>query len=233
MRGAARLVSGMMAGVLMLGGSPALALSEVEDPVPGEVPGPFVCDIGDSQVVLSANDDATRYAGELTPATEYEGVDTGEPPVVTLVQKYAGWRTVYQNSRTTMVIEADSAKLFGAFGIIDCFASRSTSVGAGWEQDGTRVAGGGQVWLERPAPGKALTWGGNVRSGPGAEFARVTGVPLGVEVETLAMADRTWLDEYPWFKVRLPGGKTGYIAGGLLCSRDGREGMYNANDCSG
>lgn len=124
MRGVAGFVA-VAAASMAAGASPAQAQDDV--------PGPFVCMIGESQVVLSANADATRYAGELEPAGGYDGVDTGEPPLVTLVQKYAGWRTVYQNSRTTMAIEGDAAKLYGAFGVIDCFASRSVPVGEGWE----------------------------------------------------------------------------------------------------
>lgn len=225
MRGVAKTVCGALVAMSAATAGPVLAQ--------GEVPGPFVCSLGDAEVTLQASDDATRYSGELALAGDYAGMDSGEPRTLTLKQKFQGWRTVYENADMTMVITADAARLYGAFGTSECFASRSTAVGAGWEQDGTRVTGSGQSWLERPAPGKALTWGGNVRSGPGQEFARVTGVPLGVEVETLAVADRIWLEEYPWFKVRLPGGKTGYIAGGLLCSREGREGMYNARNCTG
>lgn len=132
MRRAARLVFAMSAGLAVLGSGAARAEEEASA---GQIPGPFVCTVGESMVILSANADATRYAGELSPDSEYDGVATGEPPLVVLTQKYAGWRTVYQNGRTTMVIDGDAAVLYGSFGIIDCFASRSTSVGEGWERD--------------------------------------------------------------------------------------------------
>ena len=134
MRGVAGPISRVGLAVTALAAMAGPALAE-EETGAGQIPGPFVCSIGESQIVLSANADATRYAGEMTPVSEYDGVDTGEPPLVSLTQKYAGWRTVYQNGRTTMAIEGDAATLYGAFGIIECFASRSTSVGEGWERD--------------------------------------------------------------------------------------------------
>lgn len=220
-----RMLIGLMVAVAAAGACPAWAQ--------GDIPGPFACNLGDSQVVLYANDDASEYAGELALVGDYAGMDSGPARMVVLRQKYAGWRTVYENAEMTMVINADAALLYGGFGTSDCFASRSTPVGDGWQGGGQQVSGEGQSWTEWAAPGSAITWGGNVRSGPGTEFKRVTGVPLGAAVETLAVTDRTWLDEYPWYKVRLPNGTEGYIAGGLLCSREGRSGMYNASDCTG
>lgn len=123
----------MLAGIAMamaaFGAGPALAL--------GEIPGPFVCSLGDSQVVLYPSEDATEYSGELALAGDHAGTDGGEPRVLTLRQKYDGWRTVYENDEITMVIDADSAMLYGAFGMSDCFASRSVPVGDGWERDAT------------------------------------------------------------------------------------------------
>ncbi|UIP07955.1 SH3 domain-containing protein [Erythrobacter sp. SDW2] len=220
-----RVLAGVLIVVAAAGAIPAWAQ--------GDIPGPFACSLGDSQVVLYANEDASEYAGELAPAGDYAAMDSGEPRLLTLRQKYNGWRTVYENAEMTMVINADAAQLYGAFGTSECFASRSVAVGESWRGGGQLVSGEGQRWTEWAAPGGAITWGGNVRSGPGQEFKRVAGVPLGVNVETIAVTDRTWLDEYPWYKVRLPDGTEGYIAGGLLCSREGRSGMYNERDCTG
>lgn len=220
-----RVLARVIVTMAAVGASPTMAQ--------GEIPGPFSCSLGDSQVVLYANEDATAYSGELALAGDYAGMDSGEPRVLTLRQKYDGWRTVYENEDMTMVINADAAMLYGTFGMSDCFASRSVVVGDGWQGGGQEVSGEGQVWTEWLAPGGAITWGGNVRSGPGEDFKRVAGVPLGVNVETIAVTDRMWLDEYPWYKVRLPNGTEGYIAGGLLCSVEGRSGMFNERECTG
>ena len=194
--------------------------------------GPYVCSMGDAEGTLTASADGSHYSGTFRLAGEYAGSEQDEPSETVLAQKYYGWNTVYENEAMTLVVSGDRAHLYGAFGTSDCFADRPNPPGAG-DAPGRVIDDGGQRWKEWDASGMAMTWGGNVRSGPGMDFARVAGVPLGREVEVLAVADRYWLDEYPWFKVRLADGTTGYIAGGLLCSRDGAQGMYNARNCEG
>lgn len=229
-----RILSGVVAAGGLAAASPALA----------EAPGPFVCSLGDSEAILSANEGATEYSGTFRLAGDYAGLERSEPETLTLSQRFSGWRYVYANEEMTMVILGDEAMLYGDFGESRCFASRSVPVGEGWQYGPPDdapitlgawkvVAQGETAWRELAEDGAALTWGGNVRAGPGTEFDRVAGVPLGVEVGVLARTDRTWLDEYPWFKVRLGTGRVGYIAGGLLCTRDNRTGFYNARNCEG
>lgn len=221
-------------------GSSALA----QESVPGPVPGPFACSIGDVGLMLYPNDDATEFSGTYEVGGEYAQDDGSEPEKVTLTQRHSNWRYVYSSTEMTMIVAGDSATIYGDFGESDCFASRSIAVEEGWQLgttfsdpsggDGWRsVSGSGERWRETEASGTVFTWGGNVRAGPGQDFTRVGGVPLGVEVELLAETDRRWLEGYPWYKVRLPGGKSGYIAGGLLCSREGREGTFNSRNCEG
>ncbi|WP_284125996.1 SH3 domain-containing protein [Parerythrobacter aestuarii] len=240
-----------IAGLIVASGTLAMA-----SPALAEIPGPFVCSIGDVEAQLYANDDATQYSGEMVLGGDYGQGEDGEPEVLTLNQVYPGWRYVYANDEMTMVIGGDEAMLYGDFGESRCFASRSVPVGPGWQYgavgeagdpglgdyapDDTAVVEGVQVitrgeetWTESPMAGTAITWGGNVRAGPGTQFGRVAGVPLGFTVTLLARTDRRWLESDPWYKVRLPNGREGYIPGGLLCTRDGREGFFNQRNCEG
>lgn len=221
-----------------------LAAAVSASPALAEIPGPFACSVGDSEILLEANHDATAYSGTFKLAGDYAGLERSPPETTTLTQRFTGWRYIYANGEMTLVIDGDSAMLFGDFGESRCAAARSAPVGEGWQyglpDDAKIPLGAWKVrelgdtsWRELGEDGKALTWGGNVRAGPGQEFDRVAGVPMGVEVTVLARTDRYWLEEYPWFKVRLPNGREAYIAGGLLCTRDNRTGFYNARDCEG
>ena len=205
------------AGLVFAITGPAYALSAEATPA-----GPFVCTVGDSDGVLTASADGSYYMGTLALAGDHSGMDDSSPAPTVLAQKYFGWITVYHNDEITMVIDGGTATLYGAFGTGECATSSSIPVG---------MSGNGQDWTETPSVGAALAWGGNVRSGPGEGFARIASVRMGAEITTLAVTDRLWLGEYPWFRVRLPDGREGYIAGGLLCSRDGRDGMFNARNC--
>lgn len=196
-----------------------------------DMPGPFSCVLGDSSVVLYANDDGTRFTGEMEVSAEYGDGSAGSE--LSFTQKYSGWRTVYEAEGMIMVITGDAAQIYGDFGTADCFASRSVPAGEDAAARWAPVRGGGQTWMETEASGQVLTWGGTVRAGPGTEFARVTGLPMGRAVTLLAKADRVWLEEFPWYKVLLADGREGYIAGGLLCSPEGRDGFYNARNCEG
>ena len=219
-----RAVVGLIGAGLMLAAAPARAQQEAA--------GPFVCAMGDSEGVLTANDDGTEYSGTFMLAGDYAGMETQPREATVLRQKYDSWNTVYENDDMTMVVSGDRAQIYGAFGTSTCVAETPNPPGAG-DDAGRIVSGEGQRWSEWDASGTAITWGGNVRSGPGEDFSRLIGVPLGRSVEVLAVADRYWLDEYPWFKVRLANGTVGYIAGGLLCSREDAAGMYNARNCEG
>ncbi|GAA4041705.1 hypothetical protein GCM10022213_09950 [Parerythrobacter jejuensis] len=202
--------------------SPALAQ--------GDLPGPFSCSIGDAEALIYANEDGSVFSGQMTLAGDYAEQDTS-PRELSFAQKYAGWRTVYENADMTLVIAGDSAKIYGAFGTSDCFASRSQAVADGWEGGWISVKRNKKSWRERPETGAAITWGGMIRSGPGKDFPSVGSVMMGRNVTVIARTDQTWLREYPWFKVRFAGGGVGYIAGGLLCTRDGRDGYYNDRGC--
>lgn len=60
------------------------------------------------------------------------------------------------------------------------------------------------------------SWGGNVRSGPGTNYAKIGSLQNGdpvVITKKLSSAGA----EYPWFKIQYGNGKVGYQWGGLLC----------------
>ncbi|MDC0887077.1 SH3 domain-containing protein [Altererythrobacter sp.] len=220
---------------VILAAVPAMFAAAMPVAAKADTPGPFSCIMGDSSVILTSNDDGSAFTG--TP--ENSGENTGEgdseqEDVLTLAQKYPGWRTIYEGGDRTMVMESDGAVyLHGKHGIGSCFASRSIPPLPYLPGPWSRQSLGTESWMEAPTSGTVITWGGNVRAGPGTDFGRVAGVPLGVSVTLVAQADRVWLQEYAWFKVRLPDGREGYIAGGLLCSRDARQGFYNARSCEG
>lgn len=67
-------------------------------------------------------------------------------------------------------------------------------------------------------PGKS--YGGKVRSGPGLNYRQVGSTRLNDRVILIERSVR--LDDYNWFLIRLPNGRTGYQYGGLMCA-DGEE----------
>ena len=173
------------------------------------------CAVGDSELVLTIDMQGTGMSGTLSPAGEH--ADGSGPVAVELEPAYESWGFVFENAEMTLVMLGEGAALFGDFGVADCaYDGQGDPDMAGEEQVG----------------GTAITWGGIVRAGPGEDTARIAAVPMGVTVDLLARSDAPeWLGEYPWFRVRLPGGTEGYIAGGLLCSREGADGMFNQRDC--
>ena len=60
-----------------------------------------------------------------------------------------------------------------------------------------------------------FSYGGQLRKGPGMEFAKQASILKGDQVEVLEDTG-VWSDGYKWFKVRTPRG-TGYHWGGIFC----------------
>lgn len=59
------------------------------------------------------------------------------------------------------------------------------------------------------------SYGGQLRMGPGMEFAKQASVTQGEPIKVLADTG-VWMDGYKWFKVRTSQG-TGYHWGGIFC----------------
>lgn len=60
-----------------------------------------------------------------------------------------------------------------------------------------------------------FSYGGQLRMGPGMEFAKQASIEKGDQVEVIEDTG-VWMDGYKWFKVRTPRG-TGYHWGGIFC----------------
>ncbi|WP_114521958.1 SH3 domain-containing protein [Altererythrobacter sp. ZODW24] len=126
-----------------------------------------------------------------------------------------------------------SKKLSGVLALLACGIA-APSVAQDYpahSEDVEAVRDADNSWTETPVTGEAITWGGNIRLGPGLQFDRIGSTLQGRSVTLLTRTDRMWLD-MPWFKVRFSNGQIGYIAGGLLCSREPEiEGLFNSNNC--
>ncbi|MEP3198051.1 MAG: DUF4189 domain-containing protein [Lentilitoribacter sp.] len=74
------------------------------------------------------------------------------------------------------------------------------------------------------AQGQAL--GGNMRSGPGTNYGKISSVAEGTYL-TILFDTGVGFDGYNWFEVALDNGRRGYIWGGILCSNgDKLWGVY-------
>ena len=60
------------------------------------------------------------------------------------------------------------------------------------------------------------SWGGNVRSGPGTNYSKIGILGNGDPVVILKKI-KTGGNDFPWFKIRLTNGATGFQWGGVLC----------------
>src|SRR6056297_1703882 len=79
-----------------------------------------------------------------------------------------------------------------------------------------------------PLPAAAMALGGNIRSGPGTENARVGSISQGAPI-TLEENTGVMLDGYPWFFIREENGDTGYVWGGIICApQGGVTGVYES-----
>ena len=67
---------------------------------------------------------------------------------------------------------------------------------------------------------KAASLGGNVRTGPGTEFARSDGLPYGEPVSILN-ATGVIFDGYEWFEIEYSEGLRGFHWGGIMCAMSG------------
>jgi len=88
-------------------------------------------------------------------------------------------------------------------------------------------------WLETPVDKPGKSWAGVLRAGPGMDYERVTSLTLNQPVTLVA---RTEIDkgDYPWYRIKLVNGMTGYQWGGILCDPSGTEtGTYNEDGCVG
>ncbi|RKF13962.1 hypothetical protein D6850_12305 [Roseovarius spongiae] len=63
----------------------------------------------------------------------------------------------------------------------------------------------------------AQALGGNIRSGPGTQHARIGTLARGTSI-TLMQDTGEELDGYNWFVIRKPDGETGHVWGGIICT---------------
>lgn len=76
---------------------------------------------------------------------------------------------------------------------------------------------------------KTLSLGGNVRIGPGIDFARSDGVPYGEPV-VIVSATGVLFDGYEWFEIEYAEGLRGFHWGGIICATNAAiPGLYE--DC--
>ncbi len=68
-------------------------------------------------------------------------------------------------------------------------------------------------------PIRARSWGGKVRSGPGANFGAIASLQEREPITLLAQSDAPLFQNFPWFKIRFHG-RIGYQWGGIICGID-------------
>ena len=68
-------------------------------------------------------------------------------------------------------------------------------------------------------PIQARSWGGKVRSGPGANFAAIGSLREREPITLLAQSDAPLFQNFPWFKIQFHG-RIGYQWGGIICGMD-------------
>ena len=90
----------------------------------------------------------------------------------------------------------------------------------------------GQTWTQWQATGTVQSWGSHIRSRPDGTSESFGTISEGAPVEMVAETSEEW-NGFPWFLVRAADGTEGYVAGGLLCSREGfyPETLFNQNNC--
>ncbi|MBP1850280.1 SH3 domain-containing protein [Rhizobium halophytocola] len=96
-----------------------------------------------------------------------------------------------------------------------CAESSAASHAAGTPAAPTSPDGKGTP-VNRPGQ----SWGGKLRKGPGMQFAQVGSLGEGAPLTIVSNAGIRF-NEYDWFEVRLPSGKTAFQWGGILCSVEG------------
>lgn len=68
------------------------------------------------------------------------------------------------------------------------------------------------------APYAAFSYGGNLRAGPGMNYADVGGTREGQPI-TLLRETGVWMNDYMWYEVQLASGQIAYQWGGIICAR--------------
>ncbi len=68
-------------------------------------------------------------------------------------------------------------------------------------------------------PIQARSWGGKVRSGPGANFAAIASLQEREPITLLEQSDAPLFQNFPWFKIQFRG-RIGYQWGGIICGID-------------
>ena len=72
-----------------------------------------------------------------------------------------------------------------------------------------------------------FSFGGNLRAGPGTNFARVTSVAEGTPV-TMIQDSGVYFQGYSFWLIQLPNGTQGYHWGGILCAPgESFQGIFN------
>lgn len=195
-------IGAMVASAMLLPAAHASPSSSTEE---------FQCDaIGDGAFVvyISADDVRTAWAHYLLDG-EYDGDPHQSSTKLNLRsgEQYVGDGLVFS-------IVGNDGQITDRG--VDMTVPR-TRVSGGTQDHGSGAVGGNETWLNQP--GKSL--GGNMRNGPGTNFSKVRSVAEGTPL-TLVANTGVRFDGYDWFEVRLNGGKSGYIWGGILCSNGER-----------
>ncbi len=90
------------------------------------------------------------------------------------------------------------------------------------DADDRRTGNASEAGPDLPVGGRS--YGGKVRGGPGMDFEDIGSLQEGDRVRILAHTG-TDMGGYEWFKIRFQG-RTGYHWGGIMCSDDPVNGMF-------
>ncbi|MCI5111329.1 MAG: hypothetical protein MRY75_12325 [Marivita sp.] len=176
-------------GVALLG-SPVFAEGDVP---PGTV---FVCDEGSAtspaiQVVIPPRPDGTATLMLDSEALEMAPVPVGSGFGYDIVLPLGHFLVRGKGSEVMLFVDDQDPKL--------CVLP------AGFEAPDTATYP------------KAASLGGNVRSGPGIDFARSGSLGYGAPLSILT-ATGVIFDGYEWFEIEDTGGQRGFHWGGIMCS---------------
>ncbi|MBL4627639.1 MAG: hypothetical protein JKY00_06320 [Roseicyclus sp.] len=190
----------------------------------------FLCPgLGDVDVRITFLEGTNAAVAEFMP-----GADTPSGPVdpVTLRSQPAGDGLHYVGGDLVLRGSADLAELTSGELTVDCEpeggagggeASVDVSGGAGsvGESAGAGESGGeggGETAGDTPGAADipALSLGGNLRAGPGVEFADVGGLVQGTAI-TLLVNTGVVLDGYTWWEIEQANGEISFQWGGVIC----------------
>ncbi len=178
-----------------LGAGIALGVGEAQ-----AVQAVFVCDgIGDGRFIVTIQSPNTDYA----EAIYVLGADFGGTGTVSGLQAAptgSGFR--YFGDGIEVYGKGSDVRLATGGDEIACDVFRKEASAPATPQGGFPV--------------RAISLGGNVRSGPGMQFTDIGSIAEGSEIRLLENTGVV-MNGYPWFRIEEMNGDTGFQWGGIIC----------------